>query len=84
MQNKIFKLFLFIAAIALTVLSSCTKKIDDAYANPNAPVVVPIETILPGVIGGFTLSNLIKSNNTGGELSDTKHRAVDHAYAKII
>ena len=70
MQNKIFKLFLFIAAIALTVLSSCTKKIDDAYANPNAPVVVPIETILPGVIGGFTAFNSAAGTNFGVQQDD--------------
>jgi hypothetical protein len=34
--------------------SSCSKKIDDAYLNPNAQVVEPIETILPSVIGGFS------------------------------
>ena len=37
--------------------SSCEKKIDDAFANPNASVRVPIETILPGVIGNFVGSS---------------------------
>ena len=30
------------------------EKIDEAYANPNAAVVEPIETLLPSVISGFS------------------------------
>ncbi|MBL0146335.1 MAG: SusD/RagB family nutrient-binding outer membrane lipoprotein [Chitinophagaceae bacterium] len=42
---------LSITAILLAVfVTSCNKKIDDAYANPNADVRVPVETILPGLI----------------------------------
>ncbi|MEO8820598.1 MAG: SusD/RagB family nutrient-binding outer membrane lipoprotein [Ginsengibacter sp.] len=54
MKNKIFKLLLLfcIAGIALT-LPSCKKKIDEAYLNPNASVVEPVESILPSVIGGM-------------------------------
>ena len=54
MQNKIFKSMLFLGAFGMLGIISCKKKIDDAYLNPNAPVVVPIETILPGVIGAFS------------------------------
>jgi hypothetical protein len=32
---------------------SCGKKLDDAYANPNATVRVPVETILPSLIGNI-------------------------------
>ncbi|MES1249459.1 MAG: hypothetical protein ABUL46_02180, partial [Chitinophaga rupis] len=32
---------------------SCSKKIDDAYLNPNAQVVEPIEQLLPSVIANF-------------------------------
>ena len=35
-------------------MASCKKKIDDAYLNPNAAVIEPIESILSGVIGSFT------------------------------
>lgn len=45
-----------ILSLALAVLlgfSSCEKTIDEAYANPNAAVRVPIETLLPGIIGNF-------------------------------
>ena len=54
MKNKIIKPFLFVGMICIACSLSCTKKVDDAYLNPNASVVVPIESILPGVIGGFT------------------------------
>lgn len=35
------------------VLGACSKKLDEAYLNPNAPTVVPIENLLPGVIGSM-------------------------------
>ncbi|MFM6926029.1 MAG: SusD/RagB family nutrient-binding outer membrane lipoprotein, partial [Ferruginibacter sp.] len=54
MKNKLIKPIFFLGVLSLAFASSCTKKIDDAYLNPNSPVIVPIETILPGVIGGFT------------------------------
>ena len=53
MKNKFFKSILFLALFSL-ILGSCKKKIEDAYLNPNALTIQPIESILPGVIGGFT------------------------------
>ena len=44
--------YFFIAGCAAVLLqTSCSKKIDEAYQNPNAPTRVPIEKILPSVIG---------------------------------
>lgn len=43
-----------VGAGVMLLISSCTKKIDDAYANPNANVVEPIETLLAPVIDGFS------------------------------
>ncbi|NCT73056.1 MAG: SusD/RagB family nutrient-binding outer membrane lipoprotein [Chitinophagaceae bacterium] len=37
-------------ASASVMLTRCTKKIDEAYANPNADVRVPIEQMLPNMI----------------------------------
>ncbi len=54
MQHKIIKSLLFTGLVGLACITSCSKKIDDAYLNPNAAVVEPIESILPGVIGSFT------------------------------
>ena len=54
MKNNFLKSIIFTGIISLVVMASCKKKIDDAYLNPNAAVVQPIESILPGVIGGFT------------------------------
>jgi Starch-binding associating with outer membrane len=54
MKNKSFKSIIFIGLTGMIALASCKKKIDDAYLNPNAGVKQPIESILPGVIGGFT------------------------------
>ncbi len=54
MQNRITRSIIFIGIAGFMLTPSCVKKIDDAYLNPNAAVVEPIETILPGVIGSFT------------------------------
>lgn len=55
-------------AIAIGLLvcitgSSCSKQIDDAYLNPNASVVEPIEQLLPSVIANFTAGG--NTGNTG-------------------
>ena len=42
--------FLSLVAVGGVLATGCTKKIDDAYANPNAPVRVPVETMLPNMI----------------------------------
>ena len=63
MKNKIIKPIFFLGLICMAFALSCKKKIDDAYLNPNSPVVVPIESILPGVIGGFTA--FFSSNGSG-------------------
>lgn len=54
MQNKFVKSMIFLGIISMVCTISCKKKIDDAYLNPNAAVVQPIESILSGVIGSFT------------------------------
>ena len=63
MKNKMIKPIFFLGLLCIVFASSCKKKIDEAYLNPNAPLVVPIESILPGVIGGFTA--FFSSNGTG-------------------
>ena len=52
---------------AMLVVSSCKKQIDEAYANPNADVKVPIEQLLPGIISSMT------GNSAGhGVLNDVR------------
>ena len=70
MQNRLLKLMFFAGALGTLCTTSCKKKIDDAYLNPNAPVVVPIETILPGVIGSFTAFNSAAGTNYGLQIDD--------------
>jgi Starch-binding associating with outer membrane len=52
-MKKILYSISTISAGLLLLLGSCTKKIDEAYVNPNADIRVPIETLLPGIIGNF-------------------------------
>ncbi len=47
MKHTSFKLLLFFA-ITVSALS-CSKKIDEVYQNPNAPVRVPVEELLPQI-----------------------------------
>ena len=70
MQNNIFKSILFLGGTCLFGMASCKKKIDDAYLNPNAPIKVPVETILPGVIGSFTAFNSAAGTNYGVQIDD--------------
>src|SRR5258706_1203880 len=50
--------FLFLAGIiGLAAISSCSKKIDEAYSNPNASIQQPIEQIFPSMIGSLTGSS---------------------------
>ncbi len=60
-MKKILSYSLLIGGLALISMSSCKKLIDEAYANPNAKVRVPIETLLPGIIG-----NMIGSSSAQG------------------
>lgn len=51
-MKKIIILFTFFAATGI-LITSCTRKIDDAYANPNADVRVPVEQLLPNMIASM-------------------------------
>ncbi len=71
MKNKINKLLLFITMISLVLASSCKKKIDEAYLQPNAPIDPSIESLLPGVIGGFTTFSSNSGNGYGVVIDGT-------------
>lgn len=51
MKNILLKITLFFTLGALGL--SCSKKIDEAYANPNADVRVPVETLLPQIVSAM-------------------------------
>jgi hypothetical protein len=48
-------------AILLIIANGCSKQIDEAYTNPNATTRVPVETLLPGIIG-----NIVGSSSAAG------------------
>lgn len=52
MKHTFFKIFLLATAVT-TLIASCSKKIDEAYANPNADVKVPVEQLLPGIVASM-------------------------------
>ncbi len=51
MKKTLFKAFIFCTLIASGF--SCSKQIDEAYQNPNAPVRVPVESLLPNLIAAM-------------------------------
>ncbi|KAK6020985.1 TonB-dependent receptor plug domain protein, partial [Ostertagia ostertagi] len=58
-KTKFFKtLSFFVTALSgCFVWSSCAKKLDEAYANPNANVRQPVENILPSMFGSLVGSS---------------------------
>ena len=57
MKNNILNKLILPAAISALTFSSCTKKIDDAFANPNALTKQPVEELLPGVISNMAIQH---------------------------
>ncbi len=70
MTNKINNFFTLLSCVAIMALPSCKKAIDGAYQNPNSPVEVDIEQVLPGVIGGYTAFNSAAGTNYGLQVDD--------------
>src|ERR1700753_2714749 len=63
MKYKFFGSIIIMGLAGAMLATSCSKKIDDAYLNPNAAVVEPVETLLPSVISSF--SAFYTANGTG-------------------
>lgn len=53
MKNNFLKVLFSVGVISTLAGTSCSKKLDEAYANPNATTRVPVESILPSLIGNF-------------------------------
>jgi tetratricopeptide (TPR) repeat protein len=47
-----FKILTF-TILVTSIISSCNKKLEEAYQNPNAPVRVPVEQLLPQVVSAM-------------------------------
>ncbi len=57
-MNKFLKYLIYAVPVGGTLFfSSCEKKIDEAFANPNAQVKQPIETLLPGIIANMAIQH---------------------------
>ncbi len=61
-------IYIFFIAIGFLLTASCNKAIDEAYANPNANIRVPIEQLLPQIVSAF-------AGNYGGHgaLNDARY-----------
>jgi len=69
MKNKFhinYSIVGIMLAVGVMAFSSCKKKLDDAYLNPNNPVEVPIESILPNVINQMTSTATPPAGGGGG------------------
>lgn len=71
MPNKISRSLFALAAGFLTLFPSCKKTIDDAYLNPNAAVIQPVETLLAPVIDGFAYYYTANGSGYGLQLDGT-------------
>jgi hypothetical protein len=56
-MKNIFRNTLAAGLAGIIAFSSCSKKLDEAYPNPNAATRQPIEQIFPSLIGSFTGSS---------------------------
>ncbi|WP_158559286.1 SusD/RagB family nutrient-binding outer membrane lipoprotein [Deminuibacter soli] len=66
MFNRNSTTYILAAALAISLLdTACSKKIDEAYLNPNAQVVEPIEQLLPSVIANFTAGSSAANSGNG-------------------
>lgn len=68
MKKIINNLLNTVCVAGVLLLSSCTKKIDESFTNPNANVKQPIETLLPGVI-----SNMVNQYSANGTRYGTQN-----------
>ena len=68
MDSKFFK-SLSLAASVICLVTSCSKKLDEAYQNPNAAVRQPVENIFPSLVGSFSgsASSAGSSYGNGGD-----------------
>jgi hypothetical protein len=71
MANAFSRFLFLLGAVSLTMLGSCKKTIDDAYQNPNAQVVEPVETLLAPVIDGFSYFYTANGSGYGLQLDGT-------------
>ena len=65
MKNKLIKIFLSVSVVSVFAITSCQKKLDDAYANPNALVVEPVENIFPSLTGSILGSQAASGSGYG-------------------
>ncbi len=62
------KIKIIVAGLAFLQFIACTKKIDEAYQSPNAPVRVPVEKLLPQIVSAMA------GNYAGhGTMNDTRY-----------
>lgn len=66
-KHKFLTSVVVISLLTSILGSSCSKQIDDAYLNPNAGVVEPIEQLLPSVIANMVAGG--NTSNTGNGLA---------------
>lgn len=69
MKNKSFITFslkTMMLAIGILTIQACSKKLDSVYLNPNNPVEVNIEAVLPNAINQMTSTALPPTGGGGG------------------
>ncbi|MGL4360816.1 MAG: SusD/RagB family nutrient-binding outer membrane lipoprotein [Sediminibacterium sp.] len=65
-MKKIMQKKYMILTMAIISVVACQKKLDEAFVNPNASSRVPVESLLPGIIG-----NLVGNSSAAGSAYGT-------------
>ncbi|MDX1938103.1 MAG: SusD/RagB family nutrient-binding outer membrane lipoprotein [Flavihumibacter sp.] len=61
--------YILVSCFILSGLLSCKKYIDDAFANPNKPVVVDPDAVLPSVISNYARGLMFDARGVGNYAS---------------
>jgi hypothetical protein len=64
MKSKV-KLILTVSLFSWIFISSCAKKLDEVYLNPNAAIRQPVEVVLPAMIGTMVGNSHAATNSFG-------------------
>lgn len=64
-MKKIQFIIYSISGLFLLSINSCSKKIDEVYANPNANVKQPIEKLMPNIMANLAISNTAQGSLYG-------------------
>ena len=80
MKHNFLKSLTIPALAAIFFATGCTKKIDDAFANPNAQTKQPVEQLLPGIISNMAIQHSANGTLYGPQNDGLYFGRIDYRY----